>query len=346
MKEHRKVTNEAQSLAKQNHNLLSTQADLIFMISQNIASCSTYQQAENLQLVILKVLDTNMKIYKIVSDIQTLQFQLPPQVDHQQPVYFEDAHGRIAPFYTEFISSFDAFQAVMEVRFYHVPGLKKVHNIEYTIQDSSSKRKLDLTASWDFIFLPGRTMTMSMVFRRPYVSLSSCPGCQTENEIVGSNIGSEIQWYGTLSASSLGIHSRLPLLIVDTRLFSPSVDCKMWYQRIVEVDMRHKAPLGTSKIQQGKRRRVSQALIVVRNKLPKTTKMRTRYTTSDGVYVVHKNPVLTSPLPSQRKYSSSMTDSVPSGSEILAGDPSPLNEDMQPNIPQIYTVRYPIRSKI
>jgi hypothetical protein len=199
MKEHRKATDDAKSLARQNHNLLSTQADLILMISQNIASCSTRQQAEDLQLVMLKVLDTNMKIYKMVLDMQTLQFQLPLQVDRQQPVYFEDAHGRIALFHTEFISSFDAFQAVMEVRFHHVPGLKKVQNIEYTIQDLSSKRKFDLTASWDSIFLPGRKMTMSIVFRRPHMSMSSCPGCQTENKTEGSNIESEIQWYESTS---------------------------------------------------------------------------------------------------------------------------------------------------
>jgi hypothetical protein len=34
---------------------------------------------------------------------------------------------------------------------------------------------------------------MSMVFRRPLISMSSCPGCQTENEIEDSNEGSEIQ---------------------------------------------------------------------------------------------------------------------------------------------------------
>ena len=86
----------------------------------------------------------------------------------------------------------------MEVRFRHVPGLKKVQNFEYAIHESSSKRKLDLTAPWDSIFLPGRKVNMSMVFRRPHTSISSCPGCQTENEMDSSDKGSEIQWYANI----------------------------------------------------------------------------------------------------------------------------------------------------
>ena len=164
----------------------------------------------------LKVLATNMKIYQMVVDMQKLQFQLPAQIDRQQPIYFEDAHGRIAPFHIEFINSFDAFQAVMEVRFRHVPGLKKVQNVEYTIQESSSKRKLDLTAPWDSIFLPGRKVNMSMVFRRPLMSMSSCPGCRTENEIEDGNEESEIQWY--VNRSVFFIHSQSQLSATN---FSP-----------------------------------------------------------------------------------------------------------------------------
>lgn len=228
-KEHRKVTDEAQSLVKRNHDLLNTQADLILTISRNVTTCSTHQQTEELRLIMLKVLATNMKIYQMVLDIQKLQFQVPAQVDRQLPISFEDAHGRIAPFHIEFINSFEAFQAVMEVRFRYVPGLKKVRNIEYAIHESSSKRKLDLTAPWDSIFLPGRKVNMSMVFRRPQTSMSSCPGCQAENDIDGSNEGSEIQ--------------------------CSNVDCKMWYQRIIEMNEPQEDPIAAPKIQLGKRSR-------------------------------------------------------------------------------------------
>jgi hypothetical protein len=193
--EHRRLTDESQSLVKRNHDLLTTQAELILSISRGVVSCSTRDQAEELQSIMLKVLNTNIKIYEMVLDMQKLQFQLPAQVDRQQPVCFEDAHGRIAPFHVEFINSFEAFQAVMEVRFRHVPGLKKVQNIQYAIHESTSKRKIDLTAPWESVFLPGRKVNMSMVFRRPQTSMSSCPACLTENEIEDSKEGSEIQWY-------------------------------------------------------------------------------------------------------------------------------------------------------
>lgn len=143
----------------------------------------------------LKVLATNMKIYEIVLDIQkTQQTRIPPQIERQQPVYFEDAHGRLAPFYTEFINSLEAFQAVMEVRFRHVPGLKKVQRNQYLIQEPSSKRRLNLRAPWESVFLPGRKVVMSMIFQTPQTSTSSCPGCQTENEVSSSRSQEEIQW--------------------------------------------------------------------------------------------------------------------------------------------------------
>lgn len=82
----------------------------------------------------------------------------------------------------------------MEVRFRHVPGLKKVQNNEYALQESSSKRKLNLRLPWDSVFLPGRKVVMSMVFQRPEMSMSSCPGCGTENEMETSKADSEIQW--------------------------------------------------------------------------------------------------------------------------------------------------------
>jgi hypothetical protein len=143
----------------------------------------------------LKVLATNMKIYEIVLDMQkALQTQLPPQIDRQQPVYFEDAHGRVAPFHIEFINSLEAFEAVMEVRFRHVPGLKKIQRSEYLLQEPGGKRKLNLQAPWESVFLPGRKVFMSMVFQTPQTSTSSCPGCQTENEVPTNESQSEVQW--------------------------------------------------------------------------------------------------------------------------------------------------------
>jgi hypothetical protein len=160
-----------------------------------IAKAATQQTNQDLQIIMLKVVETNMKVYQIVLNMQsTMQRQLPAQVDRQQPIYFEDAHGRLAPFHTEFINSFEAFQAVMEVRFRHVPGLKKFQRRQYLLQEPGSKRKLDLQAPWESVFLPRRRVVMSMVFQSPQISTSSCPGCQTENADPQNGFQSEVQW--------------------------------------------------------------------------------------------------------------------------------------------------------
>ncbi|RDL34593.1 uncharacterized protein BP5553_07721 [Venustampulla echinocandica] len=309
-KEHRKVTDEAQALVKQNHALLSIQTNLTLMISRNIENLSTRQQTEELQSIVLKILDTNVKMYEMVLDMQKLQSQLPVQVDRQQPVHFEDAHGRITPFHTEFINSFDAFQAVIE---------------------SISKRKLDLTASWDSVFLPGRKVNMSMVFRRPQTSMSSCPGCQAENEIEGSNRGSEIQ--------------------------CSNIDCKMWYQRIFEIDAPQEAPFAAPKIKLGKRgqkatltssRKRSKQLVIEGSDYGVENSAQDEDEDDDEIHefrrvqVVHKNFVPKSLLQHVRRdYSMSMTDSAPSESGILMGVTSLSNKHTKPDGPQVYTAAYP-----
>ncbi len=54
-----------------------------------------------------------MKIYSMVIEMQKIQGRVPSQVDRQHPVYFEDAHGRVSPFHTEFIDSFEVhYQAI------------------------------------------------------------------------------------------------------------------------------------------------------------------------------------------------------------------------------------------
>lgn len=201
--QHHQEGHEARSLVKVNNELLNTQTDLILTISRTVATCATQNETQGLQSIMIKVLDTNTKIYQMVLDMQkAFQTQLPPQIDRQQPVYFEDAHGRITPFHIEFINSLDAFQAVMEARFRHVPGLKKVRRGEYLLLEANSKRKLDLQAQWDSVFLPGRKVVMSMTFQTPKISTSLCPGCQTENKVPADQSQSEVQLYVSLANSA------------------------------------------------------------------------------------------------------------------------------------------------
>jgi hypothetical protein len=188
---------ETHSLVKKNHELLCAQAEIVLTVSRSLATSSAEQQRQKLDMhsIMLKVFETNMKIYKLVMQMQTLMAQLPPQIERQQPIQFEDAHGRVAPFHVEFISSFDAFQAVLEVRFRHVPGLRKVRRQEYSIQDARSKSRLDLRRNWEHALRPGRRITMSMTFNEAPESLATtCPGCRTPNGADENSDDAEIQW--------------------------------------------------------------------------------------------------------------------------------------------------------
>lgn len=142
-----------------------------------------------------KVLEANMRTFNTVVQIQQLQSQLPPQITRQQPIIFEDAHERLTPFHLEFINSFAAFQAVLEVRFSEVPGLKKVKSLEYAIQDTASKKSLDISKPWESIFRPGRKVIMSMLFEQVETTISSCPACFRDSVQKKDDENTHTQWY-------------------------------------------------------------------------------------------------------------------------------------------------------
>ena len=88
---------------------------------------------------------------------------LPPQVLLQKPVMFLDALDRLAPIHLEWINSYEAFLAVLKVRFKHV-GLKMVENGEFALQATKTKRDVDLNRPWDVCLCPGQAYDMSMLF--------------------------------------------------------------------------------------------------------------------------------------------------------------------------------------
>ena len=58
-------------------------------------------------------------------------------------------------------------------------GRSKIERGEYIIQDTGSKRLIDLAGEWDTCFAPGQRVEMSMVFRHHKANKPSCPGCGT-----------------------------------------------------------------------------------------------------------------------------------------------------------------------
>jgi hypothetical protein len=74
----------------------------------------------------------------------------------------------------------------------HGNGAKKIDSGEFAIQDSATKRDIDLKADWDLCFFPGQRVDMSMIIRRDHaLQTSSCPKCA---HVSDGSMGSDIDW--------------------------------------------------------------------------------------------------------------------------------------------------------
>jgi len=63
----------------------------------------------------------------------------------------------------EFVSSWAAFDAVLDLLFRDAPGCKKVQNKKYKFQEHSTKRDIARTRPWGASFLPGQKINMSLI---------------------------------------------------------------------------------------------------------------------------------------------------------------------------------------
>jgi hypothetical protein len=108
------------------------------------------------------------------------QASIPAQVLLQQPIMFLDAMNRRTPVHLEWINSWEAFIAVLKVRFKH-SGLSKIEAGEFALQATKTQRDIDRSRPWDACFLPGQSYDMSMIFRDAnYAKVTSCPHCKCE----------------------------------------------------------------------------------------------------------------------------------------------------------------------
>lgn len=134
-----------------------------------------------------------MNNVQLLSALKQLQDSLPPQVLLQQPVMFTDALDRIAPIHLDWIDTWDAFLAVLEVRFTHL-GYNKIKRKEFALQDTATRIDLPFARPIDRCLKPGQKIDMSMIFQdQASESLSnSCPHCQTPCD---GSTDLETTWY-------------------------------------------------------------------------------------------------------------------------------------------------------
>lgn len=169
--------------------ILDSHTDLILTLTKIASSAATQEQSQDLRELMLKILKSNLQIYDIVFH---MQMNLPLQVERQQPVIFLDACARLSPVHLEFITSAEAFLAVLKVRFQHA-GLRKIEKGQFALEESRTRRIIDLRQPWHACFLPGQKIDMSMIFSEPGDGERTqiCPGCR--HNLASNEIG-EVDW--------------------------------------------------------------------------------------------------------------------------------------------------------
>jgi hypothetical protein len=163
--------------------------------SQHEESCEIRaKEAEELKNIGNEVKDTNMKIYSMIvemqQNIQIIRNNLPPQITRQQPVHFIDACGFHAPFHLEFIDCWEAFEAVLRVRF-RDKGLRKIKRREYVLERSCDKKAIGRHIPWNRCVSPGMQFTMDMLFKDFDSATNTCPSCGQESN---ESMDTEIDW--------------------------------------------------------------------------------------------------------------------------------------------------------
>lgn len=92
---------------------------------------------------------------------------------------FEDALGRVTQIDMVYVSSWDAFEGMLEACFRDYPGHDKVAKKDYVFQDQKTSKELQRSIPWSRAILPGQHVNMSLIFWADRVTSSPvvCPRC-------------------------------------------------------------------------------------------------------------------------------------------------------------------------
>jgi hypothetical protein len=129
-----------------------------------------------------RIIAMNIATYHAVISIQS---SLPGRLERclaEEPFILEDAFGRVAPVHLQFVTSWEAFNAVLEIRFKDIQGFEKIKKKQYGLQEKATRREIDQNRPWQRAFLPGQRINMSFIFdtsgnSSEEVAYATCPGC-------------------------------------------------------------------------------------------------------------------------------------------------------------------------
>lgn len=150
---------------------------------------------ESMKAFMCKIIATNISIYREVVAIRSSINMLGRPLA-EDPFILEDAIGRRAPVHLRFITSWEAFESVIEFRFKDRPGYGKVCKKEYVLNDHATGKIIRRSLDWDEAILPGEEIDMSLKFSRMALkdeshTQASCPYCQFLSDQPNGN---QTQW--------------------------------------------------------------------------------------------------------------------------------------------------------
>ena len=131
-----------------------------------------------------------------LSAVQRIEERLPSKSEMAliRTFVLEDAIGRVTRIDMMFVSSWDAFDAMLEGCFRAYPGHKKVAKKEYVFHDQKTNREIVRSTPWSGSIVPGQQVNMGLIFRRRQRKELDylCPGCKVPLEESENTI---MSWY-------------------------------------------------------------------------------------------------------------------------------------------------------
>jgi len=116
-----------------------------------------------------------------LSAVQRIEERLHSRADMtlSRTFILEDPLGRTTQIDMVYVSSWDAFDSVLEVCFRDLPGHGKVAKKDYILQDQKTNREMQRSVPWLGAFKPGQHVNMGLIFRqrRGRTRISTCPAC-------------------------------------------------------------------------------------------------------------------------------------------------------------------------
>ncbi|KAI1378816.1 hypothetical protein F4677DRAFT_380686 [Hypoxylon crocopeplum] len=113
--------------------------------------------------------------------VATFTSRVPRSIS-EEPFLFEDACGHVAPIHLTYITTWHAFQAVLESRFQDRPGLENIQRKEYSLQEEATGREIARSGDIRQDVLPGQKIVQDILFREDEKttgnsSSDTCPYC-------------------------------------------------------------------------------------------------------------------------------------------------------------------------